>query len=218
MSSGRLRLFVVEDDPRMLKTIIRVLTSFGEFEVVGEALSGEESLPAIFAAVPDLVLLDLELPQMDGIAVTDAIRAKNNNIEVLILTSFEDEKKVYQAIQAGASGYLTKKSAMNRLRSTIADVMAGGTVIEPRLARRFWNYFQSVQSKGALDEKDLLKPLECDVLQMVARGLTNQETGDVLQIDRRTVRTHLSNIYQKLGTNSRTQAVTIALRKGLISL
>jgi len=218
MSADAIELVVVEDDPRMLKTLVRLLGSYEDFQVIGSAMSGEAAVETVAALQPQLVLLDLELPGIDGIEVTSRIKAANAEIEVLILTSFEDEVKVYKAIQAGAGGYLVKRLATDKIRGAIMDVLAGGTVIEPRLARRFWNYFQSVKGKKREDDPPLLGPIERDVLQMVARGLTNQETGEVLEMERRTVRTHLTHIYRKLGTNSRAEAVTIALRKGLITI
>jgi DNA-binding NarL/FixJ family response regulator len=210
---------VVEDDGRTLKTLVRLLSSFSELRVVGSAVTGEAALQIVEALTPRLVLLDLELPGIDGIEVTRRIRAAHADVEVLILTSFDDETKVYQAIQAGAGGYLVKREAPRLLRQAIQDVLDGGTVIEPRLARRFWNYFQSAQGGAAEDAaRSLLSEVERDILQMVARGLTNQEAGRVLKLDRRTVRTHLSHIYRKLGTSSRSEAVVRALQKGLIHL
>ncbi len=219
MTEEPVEVVVVEDDPRTLKTLVRLLSSLPELRVVGSAVTGEAALQIVEALTPRLVLLDLELPGIDGIEVTRRIRSTHGDIEVLILTSFEDETKVYQAIQAGAGGYLVKREAARLLRQAIQDVLDGGTVIEPRLAKRFWNYFQSVQGGRAEGQaSSLLNELERDILQMVARGLTNQEAGRVLELDRRTVRTHLAHIYRKLGTSSRSEAVVLALQKGLISL
>ncbi len=218
MSAEPIELVVVEDDPRMMKTLLRLLGCYEELQVVGSAMSGEAAVETVAALRPQLVLLDLELPGIDGLEVTKRVKAELRDVEVLILTSFEDEVKVYQAMQAGAGGYLVKRLAMDKLRGAIHDVLDGGTVIEPRLARRFWNYFQSVQSRAEPEEPELLEPVERDILQMVARGLTNHETGQVLELERRTVRTHLGHIYRKLGTNSRAEAVTIALRKGYITI
>jgi DNA-binding NarL/FixJ family response regulator len=211
-------IVVVEDDPRTLKSLVRLLGSYSEFRVVGSAMTGETALETISAVTPQLVLLDLELPGIDGIEVTRRVKEKHAEIEVLILTSFEDEVKVYQAIQAGASGYLVKRIAPEKIHQGILDVMDGGTVIESRIAKRFWNYFQSVQGASGPDDEELLTETERDILQMIARGLTNQEAGEVLELQRRTIRTHLSHIYKKLNTSSRSEAVVIALRKGLINL
>lgn len=216
--SELVEVVVVEDDPRTLKNLVRLLGSYPDFRVVGSAMTGETALETIAAVTPQLVLLDLELPGIDGIEVSKRVKEAHPEIEILILTSFENEVKVYQAIQAGASGYLVKRVAPEKIREGILEVMNGGVVIEPRLAKRFWNYFQSVKSAEANQEPSILSEVERDVIQMIARGLTNQETGRVLDMERRTVRTHLSHIYRKLGTSSRSEAVVIALRKGLITL
>ncbi len=212
-----IEVVVVEDDPRTMKNMVRLLNGYDDFQVVGSALSGEAAIETVAAWMPQVVVLDLELPGIDGIQVTSKIKAVHPEIEILILTSFDDEVKVYQAMQAGASGYLVKRMAPQKIREAIHEVLNGGTVIEPRLAKRFWNYFQSVKGKKAKQAKPLLSDVERDVLQMIARGLTNQEAGGVLNIERRTVRTHLTHIYRKLGTNSRSEAVVIALRDGLIN-
>lgn len=216
--SEPVEVVVVEDDPRTLKNLVRLLGSYPEFRVVGSAMTGETALETIDAVTPHLVLLDLELPGIDGIEVSRRVKSAHPEIEILILTSFENEMKVYQAIQAGASGYLVKRVAPEKIREGILEVMNGGVVIESRLAKRFWNYFQSVKSSEVSEEPPILSEVERDVIQMIARGLTNQETGRVLNMERRTVRTHLSHIYRKLGTSSRSEAVVIALKKGLITL
>ena len=213
-----IEVVVVEDDPRTLKNLLRLLGSYPEIQVIGSALSGNAALESILSLEPQLVLLDLELPDIHGIEVTKKVKSIHPEIEILILTSFEDERKVYQAMQAGASGYLVKRVAPEKVIEGIHEVMDGGTVIEPRIAKRFWNYFKSVQGVGESGEKSILEPLEQDILQMIARGLTNQETGNVLNMERRTVRTHLSRVYKKLGTSSRSEAVVIALRRGWIKL
>lgn len=219
MSKQSIELVVVEDDPRTMKSLVKLLGAFTDFQVVGSAVSGESAIETISALRPEVALLDLELPGIDGIEVTKRIKKIVPEVEVLILTSFEDEVKVYKAIQAGAGGYLVKGRSSDKIHDAVKDVLAGGTVIEPRLAKRFWNYFQSVKAGPSDDEEqDLLDSVERDILQMIARGLTNQETGEVLDMERRTVRSHLSHIYRKLGTSSRAEAVTIALKKGWITL
>jgi len=214
----RIELVVVEDDPRTLKSLVLSLGGFPDLAVVGSCPSGSAGLQTIDALLPQLVLLDLELPDLDGIEITRRVRKAHPEIEVLILTTFDDEVRVYEAIQAGASGYLVKRVGPEKIHQAILEVMRGGVVIEPRLARRFWNYFQSVAARPQGREAPLLTDMERDVLQMVARGLSNREAGEVLRIDRRTVRTHLQHIYRKLGTSSRAEAVVEALKRGLIEL
>jgi DNA-binding NarL/FixJ family response regulator len=216
----RTRIFVVEDQPTLLKNLVKVLGTFPELELVGTAPDGETAVEDIVRVRPQLVLLDLELPGFNGIEVTKRVKRRAPEVEILILTSFEDEQKVYEAIQAGASGYLVKRVGPEKIRSSIRDVMEGGTVLEPIIAKKFWNYFQSVQAKPAQKPENPweLTPMEFDVLRYVAKGLSNAEVGHVMTLERRTVRTHLSHIYRKMGVNSHVEAVVLALRAGSVDL
>jgi two-component system, NarL family, response regulator DegU len=188
--------------------------------VVGTSQDGEEAVEDIVRVHPELVLLDLELPGLNGLQVTQRVKRRAPAVEILILTSFEDEQKVYEAIQAGASGYLVKRVGPEKIRSGIREVMEGGTVLEPLIARKFWNYFQSLQARPPEKKENPwgLTPLEFEVLRYVAKGLSNAEVGQVMTLERRTVRTHLSHIYKKMGVNSHVEAVVMALRAGLVDL
>lgn len=216
----RTRVYVVEDQPQLLKNLVKVLGTFPELEVVGTSQDGEEAVEDIVRVRPELVLLDLELPGLNGIQVTQRVKRRAPEVEILILTSFEDEQKVYEAIQAGASGYLVKRVGPEKIRSGIREVMEGGTVLEPLIARKFWNYFQSIQAKPQEKQDNPwgLTPIEFEVLRYVAKGLSNAEVGQVMTLERRTVRTHLSHIYRKMGVNSHVEAVVLALRAGLVEL
>lgn len=215
----RVRLYVVEDQPNLLANLLKALSAYPELEVVGSARDGESGVDEMVKLVPQLVLLDLELPGIDGLEVTRRLKRKAPSIEVLILTSFDDEQKVYEAMQAGASGYLVKRVGPEKIRSGIHEVLAGGTVLEARIAKRFWNYFHSVQAKVPQPQNPWgLSPLELDVLRYVAKGLSNAEVGRVMELERRTVRTHLGHIYKKLGVNSHVDAVVLALKAGLVEL
>lgn len=214
---GKVEIVIVEDDNRTLRSLVKFLSAFPDLLILGTAATGSEAVDTIRALQPKLVLLDLELPGMDGLKVTEEVKRTHPQIEILILTSFDDEQKVFLAMQAGASGYLVKRVAPEQIHAGILEVLAGGSVIEAKLAKRFWNYFQSVQ--GHSDEAVCpLDATERDVLQMIGRGLTNQETGQVLKLEYRTVRTLLGHIYTKLTTHSRSEAVVIALKKGWITL
>jgi DNA-binding NarL/FixJ family response regulator len=216
----RTRVYVVEDQPQLLKNLVKVLGTFEELEVVGTSQDGEEAVEDIIRVRPALVLLDLELPGLNGIQVTQRVKRRAPEVEILILTSFEDEQKVYEAIQAGASGYLVKRVGPEKIRSSIREVMDGGTVLEPIIARKFWNYFQSIQAKPPEKQENpwSLSPMEFEVLHYVAKGLSNAEVGHVMTLERRTVRTHLSHIYRKMGVNSHVEAVVLALRAGIVEL
>ena len=216
----RTRVYVVEDQPLLLKNLVKVLGTFPELELVGTSQDGEDAVEDIIRVRPQLVLLDLELPGLNGIQVTQRVKRRAPEVEILILTSFEDEQKVYEAIQAGASGYLVKRVGPEKIRSGIRDVMEGGTVLEPIIAKKFWNYFQSIQARPAQKPENPwgLTPTEFDVLRYVAKGLSNAEVGQVMTLERRTMRTHLSHIYRKMGVNSHVEAVVMALRAGAVDL
>lgn len=214
------RVLVVEDQPQLLKNLLKLLGAHSaEVEVVGTALDGETGLEQARALAPDLVLLDLELPGIDGIQVTARLKATQPEVDVLILTSFDDETKVFEAMKAGASGYLVKRVSIERILSAIREVRLGGTVLEPIIARRFWNFFRSQQAKP---EKPVnrfgLSEVELEVLRFVAKGLSNAEVGRVMNIERRTVRTHLGHVYKKLGVNTHVEAVIKAMGEGLVEV
>ena len=210
------RILICEDDPRFCRLLIKVLSGDDELELAGHCESGEEACRLVRRDPPDLLLLDLELPGMDGIAVVHALLPSFPGLEVLVLTSFADEAKVFEAMQAGAAGYLVKGIAPRQLRQAIRDVIRGGTVIEARLARRFWNYFASVQ--GHSGPSYGLTAEELEVLALVARGLSNPEAASALGATRRTIKTHLERIYQKLSVSGRVEATVKALSAGLIEL
>ncbi len=215
----KVRVYVVEDQPALQKNLLKALSLFPEIEVLGASMEGEQGLEQMARLDPDLVLLDLELPGIDGIEVTRRLKRRGSRTEVLILTSFDDEQKVYEAIQAGASGYLVKRVGPEKIRKAIHDVMEGGTVLEAIIAKRFWNYFQSIQAKPTSASNPWnLSPVEFDVLRYVAKGLSNAEVGRVMTLERRTVRTHLGHIYRKMGVNSHVEAVVMALKAGIVEL
>lgn len=211
-------VFVVEDQPAIRKALLKYLAVREEVVVLGSAPSGELGIEALEELEPEVLVLDLELPGIDGIGVLEVVRERWPEIRVLILTTFDDEAKVYEAINKGASGYLVKRIATEKVVEAICEVADGGVVIESHIARRFWNYFESVRATPVAPDRAGLSDLELEVLHFIARGLSNAEVGGVMSIERRTVRTHLSHIYEKLGVSSHVSAVVAGLKRGLIDL
>ncbi len=214
----RTRVFIVEDQPALMRALVKSLELFEELEIVGTSAEGEDGVRQILELRPNVVLLDLELPGIDGIEVTRRVKPRAPEVELLILTSFDDEQKVYEAIQAGASGYLVKRVGPEKIRSGIREVMEGGTVLEPIIAKRFWNYFQSLGKPPEPKPSNpwSLTELELEILRYVAKGLSNAEVGRVMSIERRTVRTHLGHLYRKMGVSSHVEAVVLAIRAGVV--
>lgn len=213
---GQIRVYAVEDDVRQLRALRKLLEGSPDVQLVGAASSGEQALRELAASGAELVLMDLELPGASGIETTRALRARGAEPEILVLTSYEDEDHVFEAMRAGASGYVVKGASREKLLEAIREVDAGGTVIEPRLAKRFWDFFKGAQESKKPGPE--LLPVEREVLFAIAKGLSNAEAGRVIGLDRRTVRTHLGHIYGKLGVRSHVEAVIVALKLGLVEL
>jgi DNA-binding NarL/FixJ family response regulator len=206
-----IRLVMVEDQPTILEKQQRLLEPFDVLEIVGTARDGRRAVELVKAQRPDVVLLDLGLPDIDGIEVTKKIKASLPDVEILIFTIFDEEERVLQAVRAGASGYLLKGTPADKVVEAIAEVHGGGSVIQPRLARRLLQHFQT-----AAEEGPGLTPRETEILTLIAKGLSNRTAAETLGLSRATVRTHLEHIYAKLDVSNRTEAVTEAIRRGLI--
>src|SRR6478672_3894916 len=180
MDSQPIRVFVVEDQTKILKNQLKLLEGSHELEIVGTALSGETALEEVARLKPDVLLLDLGLPRMSGIDVTRHVKATTPSVEILIFTIFDEEDKVLEAVKAGASGYLLKGATADKIVEAIKEVQAGGTVIQPNLARRLLKHFRVGEEPPAAPapEEPELKPLserEKEILQLIAKGISNSE-------------------------------------------
>jgi DNA-binding NarL/FixJ family response regulator len=216
-----IRLLVVEDQPQILRHQLKLLEGFPDVVLCGSARDATEALRVLDEARPDVVLLDLGLPDRSGIEVTAEILRRRPDTEVLIWTVFEEEDKVLDAIRAGASGYLLKGTPAGRIVEAIREVHSGGSVIQPQLARRLLRRFQPPSAPEAPAEgagARSLSPREREILKLIARGLSNADVARALTISSATVRTHLEHIYQKLEVSNRTEAVTEGIRQGLIDV
>ncbi len=219
-----LRVFLIEDEPEIRHQQERLLRKQEQIVVVGSAGTGEEGLEHLEELQVDVVLLDLGLPGMDGIEVTRRIKKRHPKIEIIIFTIFDEENRVLAAIQAGASGYLLKGMNAESMGNAICEVAAGGSVIQPHLARHILRRFRESMTHSTVTQNDLehapspLTPREQEILKFIAKGLSNKETASALSVSVATVRTHLEHIYAKLEVTNRTEAVTEGIRKGLIPL
>ena len=183
-----------------------------EIKVVGEASSGAEAIEQTRRLQPDVVLMDLVMPGMDGIAATSRIRALSPGTKVIALTSFSGEKKVFAAIRAGASGYLLKDVSPSDLAKAIQAAHQGKAHLHPQIAKKLMDEFadQPAPSHNELTEREL------EVLSLIAQGLSNREIAKELRISVKTVKTHVSNILGKLHVADRTQAAIYAIKKGFV--
>lgn len=207
-----IKVLIVEDQLQILEQQKRLLQGFDEIEIVATARNGQDALEHCKTKAPDIVLLDLGLPDIDGIEVTKKIKSQWPKIEILIFTIFDDEDRVLQAVRAGASGYLLKGVPADRIVEALKEVIQGGSIIQPQLARALLRRFQ--QPKAAI--KSPLTPRESEILTLIAKGLSNRGAAESLNLSRATIRTHLEHIYAKLEVSNRTEAVTEAIRLGII--
>ncbi|HEU4965252.1 MAG TPA: response regulator transcription factor [Bacilli bacterium] len=185
-----------------------------DLEVVGEAGSGEEAVRAVADLQPDVVLMDLVMGGMDGVAATREVLKIKPDLHVLVVTSYLEDEKILPALEAGAKGYLLKTVLGEELTGAIRKVASGETVLEPQVAAKVVASLQKPKQEAS--PVDALTEREMDVLRLLADGYTNQQIGDTLYIGIKTVKTHVSNILAKLGVEDRTQAAIYALKNGLV--
>ena len=216
MDDASISLLVVDDHEIVRKGIRALLRTERDIRVVGEAANGREAIAQAETLEPDVILLDLVMPEMDGVEVIRRIRSRQPAIHILVLTSFGSDNKVFPAIKAGAVGYLLKDTSPEELVAGIRRAAAGESALNPTLARRLLREF----SHDGADTPpiELLTEREAEVLRQIARGFTNERIADRLHISEATARTHVSNILGKLNLTNRTQAALYALRIGLTSI
>jgi DNA-binding NarL/FixJ family response regulator len=212
-----LHVLLVDDDELMRAGLRAVLSSDPSIRVVGEASSGRGAISAVGAYRPDLVLMDVRMPDLDGIAATREVLAASPEVRVLILTTFEEDEYIFGALNAGASGFLLKRTRPEELLTAIHTVAAGDSLLSPSVTRTVIAHLanQPVRNTGGGDRLEELTAREREVLELVARGLSNSEIAKTLVIEESTVKTHVKRILMKLSLRDRIQAVIFAYESGL---
>jgi DNA-binding NarL/FixJ family response regulator len=212
-----IRVCLVEDQTIVREGLRALLALTGDIAVAGEAADGEEAVPVIEREKPDVVLLDLRMPRLDGVGVLKRLRERGTLPPALILTTFDDDAMLFEAVRAGAKGWLLKDVSLERLTSAIRTLSAGGHCIEPVITERIVRALDG--SGAAFQAADLPEPLtdrEKTILRFLAGGYTNREISELLKISDGTVKNHISNVLSKLGVRDRTRAVLRAIDLGLI--
>lgn len=217
------RVVVVDDHDLVRSGVKNLISSQDSLEVVGEAANGRDAIEACRNLLPDLVLMDVRMPEMDGLTATKEIKRQLPGLAVLILTTYENEDYLLEAIRAGAAGYVLKDAPEEQLITAIRKVLEGETTMSRTLATNLLQRLATETPKyspepAAADLPDPLTPRELEVLQLLALGHTNPQIGKELVISLGTVKNHVEHIRAKLGTSDRTQSVVRALELGLISL
>ncbi|MEQ4725452.1 response regulator transcription factor [Nonomuraea sp. B19D2] len=210
-----IRVLIVDDHEVVRQGLRFVLEQEEGIEVAGESGDGAAALHAVRGLRPDVVLLDLVMPVMDGLAVLERLRGQAERPAVIVLTSFQEEDRVVEAVRLGALSYLSKTTAVDRVVAAVRAAARGGSVLEPGIAALLLG---QVRQGGRPRPLDLLTPRERQVLSALARGRSNSEIARDLRMGRETVKTHVSSILAKLGVADRTQAAIFALQQGLVPL
>lgn len=214
-----IRVLLADDQPLVRTGLRTILEDAGGFDVVGEAADGLEAIRAAAALRPDVVLMDVRMPRLDGIAATKEIRAAADAPRVLVLTTFDLDEYVYAGLRAGAGGFLLKDTLAHDLISAIRIVVAGEAVVAPSATRRLVERFLDTTPETDRARAQLLSTLterEREVLTLIARGLSNAEIAAALHVSEGTVKTHVSHVLGKLSLRDRVQAVVLAYETGLI--
>ena len=214
--SESIRVMIADDHQLVRQGLAALLSVKPGFEVVGQAKSGVEAIELAWSLEPDIILMDLLMPGMNGIDATREIKSKNPDARILIITSFAEDENVYQAIKAGALGYLLKDSSPKELLQAIDDVHNGRMSLHPNIALKLIDELNRPTESKTTEEP--LTEREVEVLKLVAKGHSNQEIADKLVVSERTIGAHVSNILSKLHLANRTQAALYALRKGFADL
>jgi len=216
---GKIKILIADDHAVVREGTRQILEQETDMTVVAEAGDGEEAVRLAGSFKPDVAIIDIAMPKLDGIQATRQIKALYPTIVVLILTAYDDDQFVFSFLEAGAAGYLLKSVRGRELVDAVRAVYAGESVLHPAIARKVLNRFVPTSGKPTRQEPlELLSAREVDVLKLATKGLRNEDIANKLCLSLRTVQSHLSHIFNKLQVSSRTEAVVRALKEGWITL
>ncbi|MBN2045373.1 MAG: response regulator transcription factor [Anaerolineales bacterium] len=213
MSETPVRILIVDDHMIVRQGLKLIFETEPSVEVVGEAGNGLIGVEQARELAPDIILMDLQMPEMDGLTAVRAILSENPGQKIIILTTFNEDELMYQCLQLGAKGFLLKDTGREALMNTIHAAVRGETLLSPEVMQKLLNYASQPAAKGG---GSLLSEREIEVIRAAAEGGTNQQIALQLGISERTVRAHLTNIYNKLGVSSRGAAIAAAAQQGLL--
>jgi DNA-binding NarL/FixJ family response regulator len=213
-----MKVLICDDQAIVCEGLSRILSSDPELNVVGIAINGEEALEMIPTAQPDIVLMDLKMPIMNGVVATRKIKESYPEIHVLVLTTYDDDEWIFDAIRGGASGYLLKDTPPKDLITAIKGTKEGKSYIDPSIGGKVLTQVATKKKPEPLPSTFSLSDREFEVLNLVAQGLTNADIAQKLFLTEGTVRNYTSEIFKKLGVSDRTQAAIVAIRYGLVDI
>jgi DNA-binding NarL/FixJ family response regulator len=213
MAEGGIRILVADDHPMLREGLVAVLSTQPDFDIIGEAADGAEVVRLAEALRPDVILLDLEMPDVDGVAALEGLRDAVSAARAIVFTAYDTDERILRSLRAGARGYLLKGASRQEIFDAVRTVHAGGSLLEPGVTTRLLDH---VREGG--EQTEPLTPRELEVLALISEGLHNSEIAGRLFVTERTVKFHVSSILAKLGADNRTEAVALAARRGLIRM
>jgi DNA-binding NarL/FixJ family response regulator len=212
-----IRVLVADDQRVVREGLVLLLELLGGIEVVGAAADGEQAMALAADLRPDVVLMDLRMPRLDGVAATRRLRERDPGVRVIALTTYDDEHSVMEAVRAGARGYLTKDARAEEIRQALEAVVRGEAAIDPAVQHHLLDALATGAPATAGTLPDGLTPREAEVLSLIAEGLSNAEIAHRLVVSEATVKSHINHLFTKIGVRDRAQAVTYAYRHDLAS-
>jgi DNA-binding NarL/FixJ family response regulator len=215
--ADQIKILIADDHPVVREGLITMISREPDFKVIGEAKNGLEAVEKVKQLKPDVVLMDLRMPELDGVEAIRQISLTEPNVKFIILTTYSDDDYIFKGIEVGARAYLLKDAPREELFKAIKAVYRGESLIQPVIASKILDRFVEM-TKQAQTPQDTLSGRELEVLELMAKGSANKEIADQLSITNSTVKTHIASIFQKLNATDRTEAVTQAIKKGIIHL
>lgn len=213
-----IRILIADDHPVVRRGLQNLLSDEPDIEVLGLAANGREAVEMARELRPDVVLIDLRMPVMDGVEAIRRIRAENAEVNLIVLTTYDSEEWVFEGIKAGARGYLLKDAEPAELVRAVRAAMRGEALIEPVVATKLLNRFSELAARDGTNDAEMPTEREREVLRLLARGLSNSAIADEMVITVKTVKTHVEHLFRKLGAKNRTEVVTEAARRGWVNL